>query len=510
MTQKSSQLEVDTGELQTPPGLERASTIVSLDPRTDEVVGTYPIVGAQEISLVLEKAQAAAKWWESLGFSGRKKWLLEWKKALAKGARELASVISKETGKPIDDAFLEVMLTIEHLDWAAKNAEKVLGRKKVPSGLVSANQAASVQYQPIGVIGVIGPWNYPLYTPMGSISYALAAGNSVIFKPSELTPGVGVWIAQKWAELVPHQPILQVITGDGATGGALCSSGVDKIAFTGSTATAKRVMAACAGTLTPLVAECGGKDAMLVDSDADIDAAAGFAVFGAFGNSGQTCVGVERIYAVEAIYDKFLAAVIAKTKLLKPGADSAATYGPMTMPQQSEIVSAHIQDALNSGGRAVFGGIDSVRPPYISPVILVDVPENSEAVCEETFGPTVVINKVVDLEEAVERANSGKYGLGASIFSGNKTKAMRVAEQLHSGVVTINSVLGFAGVAALPFGGVGQSGFGRIHGADGLREFTNPKSIARQKYKAPLDLLTLERKKRVMTISGWMLKVRHG
>ncbi|MFC4604745.1 aldehyde dehydrogenase family protein [Rhodococcus kronopolitis] len=482
----------------------------SRDPRTNAVLAEYPIDGPPEVDRVVDRARAAARWWGDLGFDGRRRWLLSWKGAIAADAKALAAVITAETGKPADDALLEVMLAVEHLDWAARKAGKVLGRKKVSSGLVSANLEATVRYQPFGVVGVIGPWNYPLYTPMGSISYALAAGNAVVFKPSELTPGVAVWIAEKWNALVPNQPVLQVVTGFGDTGTALCRSGVDKIAFTGSTATAKKVMATCAETLTPLVAECGGKDAMLVCHDADLDAAADFAVFGAFGNAGQTCVGVERIYVADEVFDDFVARVTDKTRRLRPGGGPDASYGPMTLGRQSEVVRGQIADALDRGATAVLGGLGSIREPYIEPVILTDVPEGTVATTEETFGPTVVINRMADLDDGVAKANAVSYGLGGSIFTRDSRRGVEAAERLRSGVASVNSVLGFAAVPSLPLGGVGDSGFGRIHGADGLREFSYPKAVTRQRYRAPMNLLTLERKARDMKIAAWLLKTRHG
>ncbi|MFI8567546.1 aldehyde dehydrogenase family protein [Rhodococcus sp. NPDC078407] len=486
------------------------ATFESLDPRTGTTLATYPVADAAEVAASVARARSAARWWDLQGFVGRKRWLLEFKSAIARDAASLATVIAAETGKPDEDSLLEVMLGVEHLDWAARNAEKTLRQRKVGSGLLAVNQKAYVGYRPFGVVGVIGPWNYPLYTPMGSIAYALAAGNTVVFKPSELTPGVGVWLAEKWASMAAPHPVFQTVTGDGSTGTALVESGVDKIAFTGSTATAKKVMATCAKSLTPLVAECGGKDAMLVDSDANIAAAVEFATFGAMGNAGQTCAGVERIYVAAPVYDRFVTDFTAAVKALKPGGTKSSSYGPMTLGKQSEIVRGQIEDALARGGKAVVGGLDSLHGPYIDPVVLTEVPEDSTAITEETFGPTVVVNKVRDLDEAIERANASKYGLGASVFTQDDAVGRRAAEKLDCGIVTVNSVLGFAGVPALPFGGTGDSGFGRIHGADGLREFSTVKSMTVQSFAAPVNLLTMKRKARNMKLSVLALKLRHG
>ncbi|MFD4469397.1 aldehyde dehydrogenase family protein [Rhodococcus sp. NPDC058505] len=487
-----------------------SGTFASLDPRTGAVLAEYPVHDAEHVAAAVARARDAAIWWADLGFDGRKKWLQKWKSAIASDARSLAAVISAETGKPIDDAILEIMLAVEHLDWASKNAGKVLKRRKVPSGMVSANQESTLGYEPYGVVGVIGPWNYPIYTPMGSISYALAAGNAIVFKPSELTPGVAVWLADKWNSLVPNQPVLQVVTGLGATGGALVAAGVDKVAFTGSGPTARKVMEACAKTLTPLVAECGGKDAMLVAADADLDAAVDFAVFGGMGNAGQTCAGVERIFVADEVYDPFVRKLTEQASRLRTGGGTGDSYGPMTLDRQNEVVRGQVEDALDRGARAVLGGRESVRHPYIEPVILGDVPEDSTAMTEETFGPIVAVNRMRDLDDGVDKANRSSYGLGASIFSKDRARALAAAERLRTGMVSINSVLGFAGVPSLPFGGVGESGFGRIHGADGLREFSRPKAVTRQKFRAPLNLLTMERKGRDMKIAEWLLRTMHG
>ncbi|KUL27851.1 aldehyde dehydrogenase family protein [Actinoplanes awajinensis] len=462
-----------------------------------------------DVTATVTLAREAAAWWAGREFTARRSALLRWKRHLAAHCDDLADVIRAETGKPHGDALLEVMLAVEHLDWAARNAERVLRRRRVRSGLLGADHGAALEYHPLGVIGAIGPWNYPVYTPLGTISYALAAGNAVVFKPSEHTPATGTWLAQAWSETVSGPPVLQVVTGAGETGAALCAAGVDKIAFTGSAATARLVMAACARTLTPLVVEGGGKDAMIVAADADLDAAAEAAAFGAFGNAGQTCAGVERIYVERPVQAAFLSRLAAIAEGLRPGDQDLSPYGRMTTPEQPEIVRRHVRDAVARGGRAVVGGEGSVLPPYVHPVVLTGVPEDAEAMTAETFGPTVVVNPVDDLDQAVRLANASRYGLAASIFSGDRRKALGLARRLRAGATSINSVLGFAAIPALPFGGSGDSGFGRVHGADGLREFSRAQSVAWRRFRAPLPVMTLHRDPAVLSRAVRLFKIRH-
>ena len=479
-------------------------TFESLNPATGAVVGTYPVHTAEEVEAAVAKARAAAQWWASLGFAGRAERLARWRGALAQRMSELGEVITAETGKPAGDAQLELVLAIEHLAWAAKHARKVLGPQRRAPGLLLSNQAASVEYHPLGVVGVIGPWNYPVYTPLGSISYALAAGNAVVFKPSEYTPGVGKWLVESFAEAAPEHPVLQLVTGFGETGAALTRAGVDKLAFTGSAATGKKVMATAAETLTPVVIEAGGKDPLLVDADADLDAAADATVWGAFSNAGQTCAGVERVYVHERVYDAFVAKVVDKAERIEAGEH----YGPMTMPSQLDVVRRHIEDALARGGRALVGGNGAVGERFVRPTVLVDVPEDCSAVREETFGPTVTIAKVADMDEAIEKANDSPYGLGSTVFS--KSRGMELARRLRTGQTAINAPLSFAGIASLPFGGSGESGFGRIHGPEGLREFARPKAIARQRFTAPIALTSFARSKKTEALVGKLVAKLHG
>jgi aldehyde dehydrogenase (NAD+) len=479
---------VDSDQPQT---RSRENRFASLDPRTGEVVGYHQVDDEAAVRAAVVRAREAAAWWAGLGFAERRRRLLSWRSALTRRIDELAGLITEETGKPRDDARLECVLVVAHLDWAARHAEKVLRRRKVASGLLMLHEASTVEYQPYGVIGVIGPWNYPAHTPMGSISYALAAGNAVVFKPSELTPGVGRALAESLARVVSEHPVLQVVTGFGETGVALCRSGVDKLAFTGSATTAKKVMATCAETLTPVVLECGGKDALLVDSDANLAAAADAAVWGAMANAGQTCVGVERVYVVDDVAAEFTDRVVAQTRRLRTGGEPSADLGPITRPDQVEVIRGHLADALVRGGTALVGGAESVRAPYVEPVVLADVPDTSTAVTDETFGPTLTLHRVANLDDAVARVNAGRYGLGAAVFSGRR--GTEIAGRLRCGMVAVNSVTSYAAVPALPFGGVGDSGFGRVHGADGLREFTRAKAVTRRRFRPAVQVLTFAR-----------------
>jgi len=485
-------------------------TFDTVNPATSEVIATFPVFGENDVAETVERAHQAAAWWAGLSAKERQTRLLAWKSHITRYLSRLAEVVHTETGKPLADAQLEILLTIVHIDWAARHARRVLRPRRVRSGLVAINQAATLEYQPLGVVGVIGPWNYPVFTPMGSIAYALAAGNAVVFKPSELTPAVGSWLVGSFAEVVPEQPVLQLITGAGATGDYLARSAVNKIAFTGSAATAKRVMAACAENLTPMVAECGGKDALLIDADADLDAAADAAAWGALSNAGQTCVGIERVYVAESVYHSFLEKLADKMAEARPGEDREADYGPMTRPAQVEVIEEHIADALARGGTPVIGGLASIRKPFVGPVMLTDVPEESRAVTEETFGPTVTVAKVASLDEGVRLANAGRYGLGSSVFARNKKAAMAAARSLRSGMTAVNSVIAFAAVPSLPFGGSGDSGFGRIHGADGLREFARPKSITRQWMRPAVNLTSFSRTDKDMRKILTLANVLHG
>jgi len=358
-------------------------------------------------------------------------------------------------------------------------------------GLLMANMSATVERSPVGVVGVIGPWNYPVFTPLGSIAYALAAGNTVVFKPSEYTPGVGQYLARTFLDATLFAEVFICVTGLGETGKFLCESVVDKLAFTGSTRTAKIVAATCAAHMTPVVLECGGKDPVIVAHDADIARAADATVWSAFSNAGQTCIGAERVYVDERVADKFIEKVLEIAKTIKPGAPGAGKYGPTTMPKQIPIIQSHIDDAIARGATVLMGGSNSVKAPFVEPVIFCDVPEDSIAMTEETFGPTIAINRVQSMAEAIKLSNDTRYGLGASVWS--KRRGKQIASQLHTGMVAINSTISFAAVDSVPFGGVKDSGYGRIHGPEGLLEFTYPRTVVRARFQLPIAFTSFSR-----------------
>jgi acyl-CoA reductase-like NAD-dependent aldehyde dehydrogenase len=459
--------------------------LASIDPRSGETVGKVPVHTAADVDDAVRKAREAFTQWSALPLEDRVGELIRFRKALAAASDELAELIHRENGKSRLEALTEVFMALGHVDHAAKRAEPAMEPRRVPAGLL-ANYRATVSYHPLGVIAVIGPWNYPMFTPMGSIAYALAAGNAVVFKPSELTPLIAVRIAEIAAQSIAVPNLVQVVTGSGPTGAALVRAAVDKIAFTGSTATGKKIMAAAAERLTPVLLELGGKDAMIVADDADLDKAAEACVFGALTNTGQACISVERVYVAESVHDAFVDKVVAQVKQLRVGGDDGH-LGAMTSPAQVAIVKDHIQDAVARGATVKTGGADAIAGNYIQPTVLTDVTHEMKVMTEETFGPVIPIARVKSTEDALRLANDSRYGLGSTVFG---KRAREIADKIRAGMTSVNSVMGFAGIPALPFGGIGESGFGRIHGDDGIREFCRTKSTAEETLALPMSFMT--------------------
>ncbi len=478
----------------------------SYNPATHDLVGTVPIHGAAEVDASVARARVAAERWGALSFEARGEELTRFRQALAAHADELADLLHRENGKPELEALVEIMMALGHVQHATACARTALAPRRVSAGML-ANFRATISYHPLGVIGVIGPWNYPLFTPMGSIAYALAAGNAVVWKPSELTPLIAVKVAELAAAAFALPDLLQVVTGAGATGAALAKSAVDKIAFTGSAATGRRVMMAAAERLTPVLLELGGKDPMIVADDADLAKAAEACVYGALTNAGQACISVERVYVAESVHDAFVEEVVQQVRALKVGGDDAH-LGAMTSAAQVAIVKDHLDDAVAKGARVLTGGPDAISGSYIQPTVLTEVDHRMKVMSDETFGPVIPIQRVASLDEAVRLANDTKYGLGSTVFAGKGARAL--AARLRAGMTSINSVMGFAGIPSLPFGGIGDSGFGRIHGDEGVREFTRVKSTAEQVVSIPLNMMTFRQPKEMPGRLRGMIKQLYG
>lgn len=462
--------------------------IETFDPRTGALLAVVPDQSAAEVRAAVARARTAFGAWSMLTFRERSRHLVSVRDRLLDRAEELVEIICAETGKQRAEAVTtELMAVCETIDWYARSGERSLRPQRVAPGTM-AHKSAWKRYEPMGVIGVISPWNYPFTLSMTPLITALFAGNAAVLKPSEVTPTVGLAIAElfeddTWGDLV------QVVTGGGATGEAVVRGGVDKVVFTGSVRTGKRVMAAAADTLTPVLLELGGKDPMIVCEDADVARAAKGAVWGSMQNAGQTCMSVERVYVADDVYDAFVAGVLSEVAAIRQDDSGTGDIGSMTFAPQVAVVERHIADAVDRGATVLAGGRRYDRPGlWFPPTVLVDVDHGMAIMTEETFGPVLPIMRVADAEDGLRLANDSPYGLNSSVWTEDKDRGVSIANRLESGNVCINDCIVSYAVTGLPFGGVKESGIGRVHGAEGLREFCNVKSILGQRVKTPREL----------------------
>ena len=494
-----------------------ADEIVVTNPATGREIGRVPNLSADQVAELAKKGRAAQPGWEALGFEGRARIMLRAQKWVLDNRERVIQTIVSETGKTYEDAQLaEISYAAAGFGFWAKHAGEYLADEKIKASTpLVAGRKLYRRFAPLGLIGVIGPWNYPLTNSFGDCIPALMAGNAVILKPSEETPLTSLLMAEGMRECGLPADVLQIATGRGETGAALVDE-ADMVMFTGSTATGKKVMARAAETLTPVSLELGGKDPMIILSDADVERAANAALYYSMQNSGQTCISTERVYVEAPVYDEFVAKITEKARDLRQGDPSggpgSVEVGAITFPKQLQIIEDHVKDAVDKGAKVVVGGH---RKPgdgqFFEPTIMVDVDHSMKAMTEETFGPTLPIMKVADAEEAIRLANDSPYGLAASVFGKDIKRAEQVARRLEAGAVVVNDAMLNYSVMELPMGGWKASGLGSRHGAGGIRKYCAEQAIVLTRFAPKKDLHMFPYKKgRQGRLVGGLLRLLYG
>ena len=445
-------------------------------PVDGRVLASVPVMTADEVEAAVARARTAQEGWATRSPRERARALSGLARVLADQADEIAGRVRDETGKPRTEALAEVAVSVDLIRFYARTAPRVLRRRRVRPGWLLW-KSAWVEREPYGVVGAITPWNYPFIMVLDCAAPALFAGNALVVKPSEYTPWAALLVPDLCREAGLPDHLVEVVTGDGATGAALVDAGVDKISFTGSTATGRKVMAAAARHPIPVTMELGGKDPAIVLADADLDRAARGVAYGGFFNAGQTCISVERVFVEAPVYDDFLARLTEQARGLRAGVGPEADVGPMVNDAQMAIVEGQVAGALAGGARAVAGGDLAAGPRVYRPTVLVDVDDGMAAQTEETFGPLVTVVPVADEDEAVARSNGLGYGLFASVWTGDRARGVRLARRLTAGGVSVNDVLSHYAIPGLPVGGRGLSGFGARRGLEGLEEMTQTRTM---------------------------------
>jgi len=458
-------------------------TIGVENPATGELITTVPVLGADELAAMAARAREAQPQWEAIGFEGRGRIMRRAQKWMFDNAQRVLEMVVSETGKTYEDAQLaDFGYTASALGFWAKEGPKYLEDERVPSwnNPVAAGKKLIIRYAPVGVVGVIGPWNFPIANSFGDCIPAMMAGNTVILKPSEVTPLSSLLMAEMLQECGLPENVFQVATGDGGTGAALIGQ-VDCVMFTGSSRTGKAVMKAAAEVLVPCYLELGGKDPMIVCSDANLERAANAATFFSMNNGGQVCISVERCYVEAPVYDQFVQKVTDKVKALRQGVPTqagAVDVGAVIFPPQIDIVADHVKDAVDKGATVLTGGHARTGPGrFFEPTVLVDVDHSMKCMTEETFGPTLPIMKIADAEEGVRLANDSEYGLQASVWTADTDRGEALARRIQAGVVCVNDAQVNYTALNLPMGGWKTSGLGTRHGAAGIRKYTKVQSL---------------------------------
>lgn len=450
-------------------------------------VGAVPDLDDDEIARRCRELRAAQPAWEALGPRGRSAHLRRWLNWLLDNERRLLELVQAETGKSWADATMEMAVAVDVINYFTKNAEAFLADRQVkPAGPANAVRTLRVQVRPHQLVGLITPWNGPLGGPIMDVVGALVAGAAVACKPSEVTPLSWTEAVRGWREEIGAPPVLDSITGSGSAGAAVVDQ-VDMVMFTGSVNTGRSIAVRCAERLIPCSLELGGKDALIVLADADLDRATSAAVWGGMTNSGQACVGVERIYVEAPAYDRFVELVTGKVKALRQGMDKPGSFtcdiGSMVTERQVDIVQEHVDDAVAKGARVLVGGKRSAHGNFFQPTVLVDVDHSMKCMREETFGPTLAIMRVADADEAIALANDSQYGLSSSLWTRNRRTADRLSRRIEAGSVSVNNALVATFQLPIPMGGWKNSGLGtRFGGAQGVLKYCRQQSVVQERF----------------------------
>ena len=450
-------------------------------PVTLESIGEFDAATEDDVRLAVSRAREAQLAWATKTFAERADVLWRWVDVIVARQDDIIDLVMKETGKARNETIgMEVLapcMQISH--YAKRGAGYLKTRKRRPTGVLRFTKKLSLAYQPLGVVGLITPWNGPIALAANPLAQALMAGNAVVHKPSEVTPFSAVLLKELTDEAGFPEDLYQVVQGGGETGAALIDAGVDKVSFTGSVATGRKVGEACGRNLIPVTLELGGKDAMIVCEDADLDRAADGAVRGSFFNTGHYCCGTERVYVPESIYEPFVSKVVEQAKGLKQTESCDGDVGAVFWDKQMDIIEAHMADAKEKGARVLLGGARdrSLSGYFFPPTVVVDVDHKMDLMRRETFGPVVAIQKVRDEEEAIALANDSEYGLSGNLWTRDLAKGERIALRLETGSVCVNDIAVTYGIAEAPFGGRKTSGVGQVNGEVGIRGYCHAHPI---------------------------------
>ncbi|HEY9733691.1 MAG TPA: aldehyde dehydrogenase family protein [Drouetiella sp.] len=465
--------------------VSKTATIESINPATRQAVGEVPIMGSHEVKDAVERAWKAYETWQLVPYHKRIKKIIEFRRLLEAGADEIAQLITTEVGKPIVESyFAEMTGPLDSCVWLADNIETMLKDQVVQmTNPLLATKQSVITFEPLGAIGIIAPWNYPFSIPVMTILMAVACGNTVILKPSEKSPMIGIKIGELFEKAGFPAGVVQVITGDRSTGEHLTKCDLARIIFTGSASAGCKIMQQAAPNLTPLSLELGGKDAAIVLPDAPVDWTARGLVWGAFTNAGQACASIERVYIIKGKNtQKLIDKIVQYTSALQVGlpTDQTTDVGPVIDESQLATVEAHVTQARELGAEILTGGKrhDDLAGYFYMPTVLTNVNHTMDIMTKETFGPVMPIMIVDTEDEAVARANDSDYGLCASVWAGGLSRAEAVARDLQVGTVLINDCLVSHAMPQVPWGGLKKSGFGRSHSHFGLMDLINIKHIS--------------------------------